>query len=419
MVMAMDTLSRDNGGEVSFGKNQYFTAGLGLFGVGTGLALLRQSLVKGFRFLSTHYVSSIEVTSKDPAYRWVLDWIGKNCKLSSRNYTLSTTLKGNGIVTCDLTPSPGIHFIKWNRSYIQLTRTRQTTSIDLATGTPFESLTLSCVGKNQSKFLVGLIDAAKLDALQESSSRLIIYTSFANEWRPFGNPIPTRQLESVILQEPICKTIVQDMAEFLHSFPWYQHRGIPFRRGYLLYGPPGTGKTSLIHALASHFGMSVALLDFGQNLVTTDRIIHLFNNLPEKTILLLEDVDRIFEREARLTPSRLLNALDGIGAGEGRIIFMTTNHLNMLDDALIRPGRIDLKVFIGNANGEQAERMFRRFFPTASQLLGKEFGMEVERSKFSLSPATIQALLIEHKNDAQEALDSIRKEKVEKEKEMK
>ncbi len=52
------------------------------------------------------------------------------------------------------------------------------------------------------------------------------------------------------------------MAEFLHSFPWYQHRGIPFRRGYLLYGPPGTGKTSLIHALASHFGMSVALLVF-------------------------------------------------------------------------------------------------------------------------------------------------------------
>ena len=47
--------------------------------------------------------------------------------------------------------------------------------------------------------------------------------------------------------------------------------------------------------------------------------------------------------------------------------------------------------------------MFRRFFPTASQLLGKEFGMEVERSKFSLSPATIQPLLIEHKNDAQEA----------------
>ena len=45
--------------------------------------------------------------------------------------------------------------------------------------------------------------------------------------------------------------------------------------------------------------------------------------------------------------------------------------------------------------------------------------MEVERSKFSFSPATIQALLIEHKNDAQEALDTIREEKVEKEKEMK
>ncbi len=70
----MDTLGSDNGGAVLLGKNQYFTAGLGIFGVGTGLALLRQSLVKGFRFLSNHYVSSIEVTSKDPGTDGF--WIG-------------------------------------------------------------------------------------------------------------------------------------------------------------------------------------------------------------------------------------------------------------------------------------------------------------------------------------------------------
>lgn len=404
----MDSLANEQKGLPLFGNNQYFAAGLGLFGIGTGLALLKQSFVAGLRFLSTHYVSSIEVTSKDPAYQWVLEWVGKNCKSLSKSYTLSTTLKGNGIVCCDLTPSPGTHFIKWNRTFIQFTRTRQTTSTDLTTGQPFESLTLACAGKNQTRFLVRLVDAAKQEALQASRDKLLVYTNFANEWRLYGNPIRTRPLESVILQEPIASSTLQDMDEFLRSSAWYRHTGIPFRRGYLLYGPPGTGKTSFIHALAGHFGMSVALLNFSQGSVGNERIGHLFNNLPEKTILLLEDVDRIFGEEGeRLSPSGLLNALDGVATGgEGRIIFMTTNHLEKLDEALIRPGRIDVRQYVGNVSGEQAERMFLRFFPS-HETIAKQFGNAVESCMIPPSPATIQAHLILHKKDAQAALKTL------------
>lgn len=63
-----------------------------------------------------------------------------------------------------------------------------------------------------------------------------------------------------------------------------------------------------------------------------------------------------------MTFSGFLNALDGVASGEERIIFMTTNHPERLDPALIRPGRVDFSVPIDDASPEQARRLFTRFY---------------------------------------------------------
>lgn len=69
--------------------------------------------------------------------------------------------------------------------------------------------------------------------------------------------------------------------------------------------------------------------------------------------------------QSGVTFSGLLNALDGVASSEERIIFMTTNHIERLDDALIRPGRVDLKEYIGDATPQQAKRLFVRFYGSA------------------------------------------------------
>lgn len=66
-----------------------------------------------------------------------------------------------------------------------------------------------------------------------------------------------------------------------------------------------------------------------------------------------------------LSLSGLLNALDGVAASEGRILFATTNHLERLDPALSRPGRMDVWIEFKNASPWQAEALFRNFFPSA------------------------------------------------------
>lgn len=66
--------------------------------------------------------------------------------------------------------------------------------------------------------------------------------------------------------------------------------------------------------------------------------------------------------QSSVTFSGFLNALDGVASGEERIIFMTTNHPERLDPALIRPGRVDMSLLIDDANPAQAKRLFTRFY---------------------------------------------------------
>lgn len=68
--------------------------------------------------------------------------------------------------------------------------------------------------------------------------------------------------------------------------------------------------------------------------------------------------------KSAVTFSGLLNALDGVTSSEERIIFMTTNHYSLLDPALVRPGRVDVKELLDDAMPEQAERLFVKFYGT-------------------------------------------------------
>lgn len=100
----------------------------------------------------------------------------------------------------------------------------------------------------------------------------------------------------------------------------------------------------------------------------------------------------------RVTLSGLLNALDGVASSEGRIVFMTTNYLDRLDPALIRPGRVDLKEFIGHCTRYQLEQMYRRFYdgPNVEEYATKFADNVIKQSK-PVSPAQVQGYFMIHK----------------------
>ena len=134
---------------------------------------------------------------------------------------------------------------------------------------------------------------------------------------------------------------------------------MPYRRGYLLYGPPGTGKTSFILAIAGDLRMNLCVLSLQDENLTEESLTLSMETIPNHSLVLLEDVDAIFvkreatdKRKNNLSFSGLLNALDGVRTIDGRILFMTTNHKEKLDPALLRPGRADLHVELKNASSD-------------------------------------------------------------------
>jgi chaperone BCS1 len=89
--------------------------------------------------------------------------------------------------------------------------------------------------------------------------------------------------------------------------------------------------------------------------MTDDTLNRLLSDAPERSIILLEDVDAMFSerdqmRKSKLSFSGFLNALDGVRSQEGQILFMTTNHRERLDPALLRPGRADVHVNLNYAS---------------------------------------------------------------------
>ena len=132
----------------------------------------------------------------------------------------------------------------------------------------------------------------------------------------------------------------------------------------------------------------------------TDRTLKsAINDVPENSIILFEDIDgmraghrreQAETQEGRPAPagsqekdkaqpqlgvtlSGLLNVLDGFFAPENVVFVMTTNHMQMLDPALLRPGRIDYRLYMGEASDRQRIELYRRFFPESTEAEAIEF----------------------------------------------
>ena len=280
----------------------------------------------------------------------------------------------NGSVQTEFTliPGPGRHIIRYRNAFLMVNRVRETRSMNHSTGIPWETITLTTLYSQRNIFEEMFLEAHQL-AQQSSEGKTIVYQARTSSWEKFGEPRRKRPIESVILDKGVKERVISDVKGFLDSAKWYYDRGIPYRRGYLLYGPPGSGKSSFIRALAGELDYNIAMLNLSERGLTDDRLNHLLTIIPRRTLVLLEDADAAFGnrrtqtdedgyRGANVTFSGLLNALDGVASAEERIVFLTTNYVDRLDSALIRPGRVDMAVRLGEATRWQMAKLWDRFY---------------------------------------------------------
>lgn len=251
-----------------------------------------------------------------------------------------------------------------------------------------------------------LLDAASEwdragDGVDFDNFRIYVWNVNNESWITRG-VVKARAWDSVVLEENISAALKKDVVEFAsdETRDWYHRMGVPYRRGYLLYGPPGTGKTSTIGAVATLLKRHVHKINLVAPKLTDDSLQLAVNEVSNNAIIVLEDVDCLFSHHREKTEhfnvtfSGLLNAIDGLqDTTKGKIFIFTTNHRERIDAALRRKGRIDLELALEACTREQTGRMFKRFYPEASD---DDVSCFVERAHSTVHGAPTPAVLQEY-----------------------
>jgi chaperone BCS1 len=307
-----------------------------------------------------------------------------------------------------LSPAPGNHWIWFQGRLIRFLRSREKSKVDQVLMDFYESYTLQTWGRKRDILESLVKEAVAAFARQaEGCTRVWIMARY-DGWREVSR-LPHRSLDSVVLPEGAREFLSQDLEQFANARERYAHLGVPYRRGYLFYGPPGTGKTSLGMALASHLNLDIAVVSLGDAGLDDNKLVNFLLEAPQGAVLLLEDLDCLYQedrtkKQTGVTLSGLLNILDGVAAQESRVVIMTTNHPEKLDEALIRPGRADVHMLLENATLFQSRCLFQRFFPKASPAQAEEFAQRMGDRK--QSPANIQRHLMAYQGSAEAALEN-------------
>jgi chaperone BCS1 len=207
-----------------------------------------------------------------------------------------------------------------------------------------------------------------------------------------------KPLSKVILNKKDKTFLESDITDYTNKQQWYIDVNIPYKRTYLFHGLPGCGKSTLAQSIASELNKTLCVLNLS-SVANDNELMRTFTNVPENGILLIEDIDAAFvsreNKDSKVSFSCLLNCLDGTMSKEGLITIITTNHIEKLDPALIRPGRIDVKMEIKPAGCPEIEEFLTLFYGERVILDDKDI---------ELPMSAVQEICIRNKNNLKKAL---------------
>lgn len=353
-----------------FEGNEFLAGGALLGASGLAVAWGRQLFFRALHYVPQLFFCRCDLDSYlgGEAVNWVSTWLADqpSIKRSKRVFLRSHTHRSEP----QLIPTSGNHRVYWNGKLIIFNRNwTEGSGKNSANGVIREQWTLLLRGSRSDldEFIVDCFKHYQGQALVQ----LQIYVCASwGHWEQSSRQ--RRSIETVVMDGDQRDQIVEEIDEFWKSREWYTERGIPWRRGYMLHGPPGNGKTTFAIAIASHFRKPLYVLNLNAP-DSTAQAMQVLMNIPEDVVLLIEDIDRTHakptegqEQNQPIDHATLLNLIDGVFATDGRLLFITTNHPEKLDEALKRPGRVDREIHF-RPSLDQFAKLYVLFFPDDEQ----------------------------------------------------
>lgn len=273
---------------------------------------------------------------------------------------------------------------------------------------------IKCANDDNKQYFFGLEYSKKIETNDKKNelSGTTTTTSSNLKWNKY-ELISFKTFDNIFFRDK--NILLKKLNYFLNKESDYKKKGIPYNLGFLYYGDPGCGKTSCIKAIANYTNRHVVEINL-KNIKSCKDFVNTFNMeyideqyVPHKNkIIVLEDIDCMIDivksrkedsspddytnlgdvkddmvklmmmkeknemeekkklqeliSDDKLTLSCILNTIDGILESYGRILIITTNYVDRLDSALIRPGRIDMKVDFTKCTIKMYYEMIENYF---------------------------------------------------------
>lgn len=424
-------------------KSNPLLAGImAVWGAGVATMVFRHTPANIMAFIKRQCTTTLVFTNEDRGrnYDYFLNfmtWFSeRKGSTMSRDFQLETTYEWEPKL------GPGdasVHYFIWHGHLFWLKRSRLTTN---STWQIQYSVTVTMLGRS-SKIIHAMVDDYR-PRKQKDVFSVYHYPGASTGWKSY-QPERIRRLETVVVNKDLKAQLKSEITIFFDSRQWYEIRGIPYKRIFMLHGCPGSGKTSLIKAMAASYERDLCVLDLTS--LGNHTLIDAINSAPEKAMFLIEDFDDAKATKKRksaapkdgkvISPplkandsdkpqstevdesseetdivdseffnfgaslSGLLNALDGVTTLDDRIIFMTTNHPENIDPAVVRAGRVDRSLEVGPLTAVEVRDYIRLMFP------------EVDESLITDTPycdivgCDLQQVYMDHRNDLMEFLSFI------------
>lgn len=347
-----------------------------------GLGVVMGGLRTAWSFVYEHTIGyaitkiSLSLTVEDvehrDAYVWLSHWVEqslRNRKVNSLLLRLCEREDSSNPATVgnfEVIPEYGTYYLLHAGRLMTVEHTKEQQNQSNHSWRRNHSIRLRIWLSRDRKMILNILDEARSSYEKNKSKRVDYYRwDTYTDW--IGTTVRGRSITSLFHPPDMIADLFADVRTFLESKRMYEDLGIPYRRGYLLAGPPGTGKSSLLLAVASHFELPVYSVPLRGAEISGEKVAALLAGCRKPSLIALEDVDCLnvsTSRESKttdgLTVADLLNSIDGIGASEDRLLFMTANRPERLDVALTRAGRIDRKFFVDYARDEELKCFYDR-----------------------------------------------------------